>query len=705
MIIRQALGPEINIREHVVLGAMFNHKRDNVPQPFEKSISGLLGRHEINELKEPCPGFALACFKEGGKRCKEDVVAMSGLILDFDKLTEQDAQRVLGSFEGLAHVVCSTFSHLEKGPDHWCFRVFLACTRSMTPEEFHRLWDEIDRQQGHLADRSGRTTCQMFYFPRCPPTRADDALLVFADGAALDVDAFLETCPKSSPKRSRKKKPDATVKASPNTSSGGRAFLEGSRNAELTRIAGGMRRRGLSEASILAALLEENKARCSPPLGDKEVESIAKSICKYDAEGPLLDFNTTDLGNAERIESFWGKDLRYVHELERWHCWDGQRWKQDRQDLVIDRAGQMVRAFTRQAEALGDEERRGRLLKHAMRSESQGKLRAMLSLAQPRLAISQNELDSHRWLLNAKNGTLDLTTGELHSHRRSDFITQISPVRFDPSADCPRWMTFLHEVMGGDEEMVGFLRRAVGYSLSASMSEQVFFILMGRGSNGKTLFIDQIRSILGDYAKQADFSTFLKQDSPTVRNDLARLQGARFVAAVEADPSRPLDEVAIKQFTGGDVVTCRYLYREHFEYRPVFKLWLAANSLPIIRGTDPGIWRRIILIPFNVSFSGNVRDRGLQGKLQAELPGILTWALKGFQDWNRVGLGVPDTVLEAVEAYRAKMDAVGGFISECCTTGDAATAKAGELYDAYRDWVAQEGMRDLLGRKHIFEPV
>jgi putative DNA primase/helicase len=297
-------------------------------------------------------------------------------------------------------------------------------------------------------------------------------------------------------------------------------------------------------------------------------------------------------------------------------------------------------------------------------------------------------------LFNAENGTIDLQKrAYLRPHERGDLLTKRSRVPFIPSARCPTWEAFLFRVMDGNEDLVRFLQRAVGYSLTASTREQVLFLLWGSGANGKSTFMEILRLILGDYAMQAEFSTFLKQDSEAVRNDIARLVGARLVAAVETESGLPLAEALVKQMTGGDVVTARFLFKEYFEFRPTFKVWLAANHKPIIRGTDHGIWRRIRLIPFIVTIPENERDPDLGEKLKAELPGILAWAVKGCLDWQEQGLGVPEKVRSATAAFRDEMDVLGGFLTDLCVVENEATGKSAELYAAYKKWAEENGER------------
>jgi len=301
-------------------------------------------------------------------------------------------------------------------------------------------------------------------------------------------------------------------------------------------------------------------------------------------------------------------------------------------------------------------------------------------------------------ILNVLNGTLDLRAGHLRPHQREDLITKLVQAGYDPAATCSRWEAFLDRIMAGNQNLIDFLRRAVGYSLTGSIREQVLFMMYGTGANGKSTFLELIRALLGDYAQQADFNTFLLRHYEGPRNDLARLMSARFVAATEAESGRPLAEVVVKQLTGGDTIAARFLRQEFFEYKPQFKLWLAANHKPVVRGTDNAIWRRIKLIPFTVTIPEPEQDRSLSSKLKEELSGILAWAVGGCLEWQEHGLGEPEEVRAATAAYRDDMDILAEFLSECCIVHPGAKVKASALYKAYTQWCQKCGEKEVKQR-------
>jgi putative DNA primase/helicase len=406
----------------------------------------------------------------------------------------------------------------------------------------------------------------------------------------------------------------------------------------------------------------------------------------------------TDMGNAERFAILHGRDLRYSHTFDRWYIWDGARFAEDDAGRIAARAKETVRAIYAEAAAEPDDKRRDQLSKHARQSESAQRIAAMITLArsEPGIPVRVDDLDRDPWRLNVRNGTIDLRTGQLAPHNQRDLITKLAPVTYDPSATCPRFLAFLRRVMGDDDALVAFLQRAVGYSLTGVTLERILLILYGEGKNGKSTLLEVIRSVLGDYAMRTPTETLLaKRDSGGIPNDIARLRGLRFVSASEAEEGQRLAEAKIKDLTGGDTISARFMRGEFFDFLPTFKLWFSTNHKPVIRGTDRAIWDRIRLVPFLVRIPDDEQDKQLRDKLLAEASGILAWAVQGCLDWQRAGLGESEAITTATEGYRAEMDVIGRFIDDCCVTTATATATAGELYAAYQHWCDANGERPI----------
>ena len=404
----------------------------------------------------------------------------------------------------------------------------------------------------------------------------------------------------------------------------------------------------------------------------------------------------SDYTNALAFVRDHGQDLRYCFPWQSWLVWTGSHWQRDDRPGRA-RAKQTVKRRARRAEAL-DEKAAQALMAHVKKSLGKSSLDAMVRTArdEPSIPITPAMLDADPWLLNCTNGTLDLRTGALRPHRQADMLTRCLPLAYDPEARCPQWIVFLETILQGQAELIVFVQRALGYSLTGSTREQCFFLLHGPTKTGKSTFMHLAKALLGPYGTQAEMSTFLHKDRETVRNDLADLAGMRLVAAIETDAGKRLAEALIKQLTGGtDTIKARFLFEEYFEYRPQFKVFLATNHKPRVNPGDDAIWERIRLIPFLVQIPKQDRDKQLETKLRAELPGILAWTVRGCLAWQRDdSLGEPAAVVEATQGYRDEMDDVGRFLTEVCLLGDAETYKtqATTLLQAYHRWVGPTTM-------------
>ncbi len=405
----------------------------------------------------------------------------------------------------------------------------------------------------------------------------------------------------------------------------------------------------------------------------------------------------TDLGNGRRFVADWRHEIRYMPPWKAYVIYDGKRWAMDESGQAVERAKHTVKGIFREAEYAETEDERKALAKHALRSESANKISAMLELArsEPGIPVLADTFDNDPWVLNVANGTVDLRTGTLRAHHPNDMITKLVPIAYDPAATWPLWQAFLLEIMAGKTDVVRFLQKAVGYSLTGLTREQVFFILWGAGSNGKTTFLKVLMSMLGDYARQSPMDTFMQRKGEVIPNDIARLHGVRFVSASEAESQRQLAESLIKSLTGGDTIVARFLHKEFFEFTPRFKIFLGLNSKPRIRGNEHAIWRRIRLIPFTVTIPDERQDKDLESKLAAELPGILAWAIEGCRLWKEDGLKMPETVKESNEEYRIEMDSIGDFLLDRCEVHPDQSVTPGALYGAYLTWAHETGERPI----------
>jgi putative DNA primase/helicase len=418
-----------------------------------------------------------------------------------------------------------------------------------------------------------------------------------------------------------------------------------------------------------------------------------ESAANRDRLRQLLAFQDTDAGNAEAFELLHGEEFRHDHTRSKWLIWNGRFWSEDR-DGEVERAA-LATARTRLAAAalIDHHKQRANRIEWALQSESVWRRDNLLKTARylEPLATTSDQFDSDPFILTVGNGVVDLQTGEFRPARPEDLCTRATDVDFVHDASCPQWEKFLTQLFPEDLELIAYLRRAVGYSLTGSTKEQCAFFLYGVGANGKTTFLEIVLELLGTYAVTTPFATVLSQRNPgNPRNDIAALRGARFVKASEGEHQSSLAEATIKEITGGDTVTARFLFREFFSYKPTFKLWLATNHMPVIRGTEDAIWRRIKLIPFAQQFQGPNRDSSLREKLEIELPGILLWALRGCKEWQEKGLGDCPRVAASTLKYRMESDQTGRFLTERCTRGTRQQIQGKKLYDAYLSWCGRQ---------------
>jgi len=418
------------------------------------------------------------------------------------------------------------------------------------------------------------------------------------------------------------------------------------------------------------------------PIGD---ESVFLRITEF--KNGLIQF--TDSTNAMRLVKEHGRNIRYNAAWKKWVVWNGKYWEMDEGGVLIHEKGlEMVRNIYDELLKTADYRERIDIEKAAMLSESVRRREAFVRAAQwiKSLNIKTDELDPSPWLLNVKNGTVNVLTGEFREHRQEDMITKIANVKFDPDADCPMWKQFLREIMNYKADIIGFVQAAAGWALSGDTSEQTMFILFGTGANGKSTFLNTIMYLLGDYATATPTETFMKKMGDQYTNDIARLRGTRFVTTTEAEQGRRLAEPLIKKITGNDQMTARFLYGEFFNFTPTFKIFMATNHKPVIKGTDYGIWRRIKLIPFTERIPEEKQDKHLELKLREEASGILNWLLEGTARWKREGLKAPKAVLLATDEYRGEMDVIGNFLKERCVQQKELSIRIRELYKAYTDW-------------------
>ena len=385
------------------------------------------------------------------------------------------------------------------------------------------------------------------------------------------------------------------------------------------------------------------------------------------------------------------RDWRYVAGWGRWLVWDGQRWRSEDTLAATD----LIRSVCRHAAVRAASTRVAAKL--AASSTVGGVER--LARSDRRHAATTEEWDADLWLLNTPGGVVDLRTGRMRAHERSDRMTKITTAT--PGGDYPTWRQFIDEVTGGDKEMQTYLRRMVGYALTGSTQEHALFFLYGTGANGKSVFVSTLATILGDYATNAPMDTFMETRTDRHPTDLAGLRGARFVATIETEQGRRWAESKVKNLTGGDKISARFMRQDFFEFFPQFKLVIAGNHKPAIRNIDEAMKRRLHLIPFTITVPPERRDKHLQQKLLGERDGILAWAVQGCLDWQRRGqLDPPQRVLEATEEYFEAEDALGRWLDERCVREPNAKSLTAELFNDWKQWAEAAG--EFVGAQRRF---
>lgn len=421
-------------------------------------------------------------------------------------------------------------------------------------------------------------------------------------------------------------------------------------------------------------------------------------------------YSLDDTGNARRFRDQYGDKVRYNYTQGCWMIWTGQVWRRDETAAVKQMCDAMLDGMEKGLFGIHDPQQAAALRKFIQKSRGSHAKDNLLKEAQHLTGIpaTDNDFDKARGVLNVQNGVLKLRSGKLCGHDRARLITRLAGAAYDPSATAPAWLRFLDDVTGGDKNLQNYLQCMVGYMLTGSTREQCIFFLYGDGSNGKSTFLEILAELLGTYAMNAQSDTITaRRSSDGPRTDIARLKGARLVTISECPADVWLDEAIVKQLTGGDVVTARYLYGREFEFRPEFKLIMATNHKPRIRGTDSGIWRRIRLVPFTQRIPEERQDLQLPDKLRTELPGILNWALEGLRQWmqassggKRRGLPHCKAVDSATAEYRGEQDRLKQFLEDCTEPAPGYTIQAGILYQVYRRWCEENGERyPLTGNK------
>ncbi len=424
------------------------------------------------------------------------------------------------------------------------------------------------------------------------------------------------------------------------------------------------------------------------------------------ADTDLTDYSAAEAPLDGREQAVWGTedalaltftrryqhDWRYVAAWGKWLMWDGQRWRTE--DTLA--ASDLVRHVCRHASIKAENPKTAAKLAGA--STIGGVER--LARADRRHAGTTEEWDADLWLINTPGGVVDLRTGRVRAHERCDRMTKICTATLVPGSQCQFWLQFLDQVTGGDLALVAYLQKVFGYCLTGSTQEHALFFLYGTGANGKSVFVNTLLTLMGEYAANAPMDTFMESRSDRHPTDLAGLRGARFVAATETEQGRRWNESKIKEITGGDRVSARFMRQDFFTYPPQYKILIAGNHKPAIRNIDEAMRRRLHLIPFTITVPTERRDKQLQAKLLTERNAILEWGVEGCLGWQRDGLRPPQCVMDATDEYFEAEDALGRWLEERCVRVATAKSLTAELFNDWKQWA--EAVGEFIGSQRRF---
>jgi P4 family phage/plasmid primase-like protien len=422
----------------------------------------------------------------------------------------------------------------------------------------------------------------------------------------------------------------------------------------------------------------------SLPESDRQIKKTTSTSAEPEreiaAEPEIIDRPETaapeesEIALAEELVAEHGADRRYVSKWSKWMLFDGHRWAEEGTLEVFDLARKMAKRAASAAENASS--------KKKLASATTVSALERLARSDRRVVATDDQWDRDPWLLNTPGGVIDLRTGEIRPALHEDYCTKITGA--GPGGDAPTWRRFLGEVTGGDQDLQAYLRRVAGYALTGSTQEHALFFLFGSGANGKSVCIDTLRYVLGDFATTSPMDTFTDSSSDRHPTEIARLRGARLVTATETEEGRPWKLSLVKQLTGGDRISARFMRADFFEFTPQFKLLIAGNHKPTLHGADEAERRRFHLIPFSVTIPPEKRDPRLAEKLRAEAGGILGWMLEGFADWRARGLDPPAAVRGSTADYFEQEDALGGFLADACEVRPGAWEPSSHVFGAWR---------------------
>lgn len=489
----------------------------------------------------------------------------------------------------------------------------------------------------------------------------------------------------------------------------------------LGQIAGGgnadpedMRRRligaglsiGLDQVEVEDTVASGLEAGLQSPRGPKD-QATGEAHTGAAGEAGTPD-HTHDQLALDLGRDLWDQDAKHVAAWGAWLIWTGAQWRKDTKLAHLTQAREYLRHraddLTKWATLKADEEAKGGddkaakqvtdwAASEAKRLRDKHTVAAVVDMARsnPASGAGPDDFDRNTMIIGTPTGTIDIKAGYARPATRGDMITKLTGVGMEDGKPV-EWLHFLDMIFDGDREVIGFLRRALGYTLTGETTEHKLFFCHGSGANGKSTLLNTVSYILGDYSRRAAAETFLAKQSDSHPTDVAGLRGARFIAASEIPRGRSWNEATIKDLTGGDVMTARFMRGDYFDFKPEGKLWIAGNTMPSFRGVDEAMRRRVVLIPFRVTIPADQRDTRLPAKLEAEAGKILSWIVAGAVEWQARGLMVPASIAAAATEYLDDEDVLGQFLAEETALDTDAFVTTGDLHQRFKQWADIQGL-------------
>jgi putative DNA primase/helicase len=688
-----------------------------------RKLSRFLTKHEATAQKDGA-AFGFYKLKPGSTRANANTEFADLVALDFDQCIAYG--EISEAAKPYAHAFHTSYSHTVECPKG---RLVLPLSRPAKASEWPDVWRGAYRLTGKIADSQAKDVSRLYYTARHPVGSEALAFAQVNEGEWINTDWLIERGKQNDPGDAAA---IALASLAGNSVAATYPFDIDRIKSALSRVDwdsremwrnAGMALHSTGKGALAFDLWTEYSKASEKFNPESQQQTWAGFQSNRDSAITLgtlyhmagqtaLAASTneerparSELGLAMRFITQHGNCIRYVVDERCFLVWSGTLWERDTSDnmAIQQRMVKTVRSIPQNEIAaimdVNPEEAKRLATWTIDKAQKIQTVKAAIEFVKsdPSVAIKSRDLDSGSRTLQIENGVLNLATGELTDFSPSNLLTRATRASYIANGEAPTWARFLNDVTDADSDFQGYLQRAVGYSLSSECTEQVFFFLFGLGSNGKSVFLNVLRELAGSHCTTAQATSFMlhSKTGGGASPDIAALNNRRVVCVAEIPIGQRLDEAMIKSLTGGEEMSARPLYGAPFTFTPRFKLWFAGNHKPTIKGSDHGIWRRVQLIPFTVTISAEKKDPNLLEKLRHELPGILNWAVAGYQEWKRIGLNPPEVIREQVKEYKREEDVLAEWLEDCCDHGVDGRATRDELQQSYITYCARTGVRSM----------